>query len=134
MRFSRGVECPARAARSWHAHPSTSCSLEQALRVTSRGRYAGAGLDCRLRGNDGERKTRESPFRQAEPVEAWFLTADCRLRGNDGGARRSLWLPSPFDGEGLGMRFPHGGKMPCKDCPIMALASRNRTGLPPARQ
>jgi len=28
--------------------------------------------------------TRESPFRQAEPVEAWFLTLDCRLRGNDG--------------------------------------------------
>ena len=27
--------------------------------------------------------TRESPFRQAEPVEAWFLTLDCRLRGND---------------------------------------------------
>ena len=41
-------------------------------------------LDCRLRGNDGERMTRESPFRQAEPVEAWFLTLDCRLRGNDG--------------------------------------------------
>jgi len=54
----------------------------------------GTGLDCRLRGNDGERKTRESPFRQAEPVEAWFLTADCRLRGNDG--RGTAFTLAPF--------------------------------------
>ena len=52
----------------------------------------GTGLDCRLRGNDGGRKTRESPFRQAEPVEAWFLTAE----GCGENAPAILFHP-PFD-------------------------------------